>query len=160
MKYAVAFLLMIFAIHTPAFAYFEVDGEGIIYLENGETRPFDFGFTFTRKDGRNVFIVGRHSMVVQQVPQKYSLALVLHQERYVWINDFINEPIVGFEFEIDGHKLKLYREEGLQQRGSFVIEINGLRHHFSRNIGQINFYFKPQGIDKIEPESFIRPRGR
>ncbi|MCH8537254.1 MAG: hypothetical protein LAT66_05705 [Alkalimonas sp.] len=160
MKYVLISLLLAMVTTFPAYAYFEVEGEGLVYLKNGETRPFDFGFTYTRKDGRNVFLVGRHSLVVQQVPQKYSLALVLHQETYVWVKDFINEPIIGFDFEIDGHRLKLYREEGLRERGSYVIEINGIRHHFSRNIGQINFYFKPQGIDRVEPESFLRPRSR
>jgi hypothetical protein len=160
MKYVLLGLLLSIAVHCPAFAYFEVAGKGVAYLKNGDSRPVNFGFSYTRVDGRNMFIVGKSSLAVQQVPQKYSLALVLHQDSYVWVNDFIDEPLVGFEFEIDGHQLKLYREEGLRERGSYVVEINGVRHHFSRNIGQINFYFKPQGIDRVEPESFIRPRSR
>ncbi|MDP4535024.1 hypothetical protein Q3O60_02345 [Alkalimonas collagenimarina] len=160
MKHLLTVLLLGVALHFPAFAYFEVEGKGIVHLKNGDSKPFTFGFSYTRRDGRNVFIVGKNSLPVQQVPQKYSLALVLHQDSYVWVNDFVDEPLIGFDFEIDGHRLKLYREDGLRERGSYVIEINGVRHHFSRNIGQINFYFKPQGIDRVEPESFIRPRSR
>ncbi|MCC5826635.1 hypothetical protein [Alkalimonas sp.] len=142
----------------PAQAYFEVQGSGVVQLKDGTSRLVEFGFTFTRIDGRNTFIAGPHKLAVQQVPQKYSLSLVLHNSDYVWVADFANAPLIGFDFKIAGHHIKLYKEEGLRMPGSFVIEIDGIRHHFSRNIGQIDFTFDQSGIKGLEPKSFLRPR--
>ena len=142
----------------PVQAYFEVQGSGVVQLKDGSSRLVEFGFTFTRIDGRNTFIAGPHALAVQQVPQKYSLSLVLHNSDYVWVADFADAPLVGFDFKIAGHHVKLYKEEGLRMPGSFVIEIDGIRHHFSRNIGQIDFVFDQAGIKSVEPKHFLRPR--
>lgn len=83
---------------------------------------------------------------------------MLHNNEAVWVTDFADAPLLGFEFKIAGHQLKLYQEDGLRMPGSFVIEIDGVRHHFSRNIGQIDFTFDDTGITGVEPKSLLRPR--
>lgn len=142
----------------PAQAYFDVRGSGVVQLQDGSSRLIEFGFTYTRIDGHHTFIAGSHKLAVPQVPQKYSLSLVLHNNEAVWVTDFADVPLLGFEFKIAGHRLKLYQEEGLRMPGSFVIEIDGVRHHFSRNIGQIDFTFDDTGITGVEPKSLLRPR--
>ncbi len=152
-------LIALLLFSTHALAQFDVTGSGIAYLRDGSQQTFDFGFTYTRKDGRNVFIVGRQSVNVPSVPQLYSVALVLHQEQFVWATDFINDPLIGFELAIGEHRIKLFQEEDLNAPGSFVIDIDGVRHHFvrDRNIGQLDFNLNEQGLESVTPRGFLRP---
>ncbi|MDP4529968.1 hypothetical protein Q3O59_13140 [Alkalimonas delamerensis] len=152
-------LIALLLFSTHALAQFDVTGSGIAYLKDGSHQTFDFGFTYTRKDGQNVFIVGRQSVNVPSVPQLYSVALVLHHEQFVWATDFINQPLIGFELIIGKHQVKLYQEDGLAAPGSYVIEIDGVRHQFvrGRNIGQLDFNLNDQGLESITPRGLLRP---
>lgn len=139
-------------------AQFELDGSGSVLLTNGRTEHFDFGFSYFRQDGDYRFIVGRQSITVPSVPQKYSLVLILQNNEFVWVPDFINEPLDGFEFSLQQHNIKLYKDEKSQARGKYILQVNDERFQFSTGPGQINFYFTEQGIKEIRVEGMYKPR--
>ena len=140
-------------------AQFDISGEGKVYLATGKSQEFDFGFSYFRQEGSYRFIVGRHTLTVQSVPQKYSLALILQNDEQVWVPDFINEPINGFEVTIDDYVIKLYQDsEATNAKGKFVLQLNDEQFHFSRGPGQINFLFTEDGIKDVRVEGMFKPR--
>ncbi|MGP9802280.1 hypothetical protein [Rheinheimera sp. NSM] len=143
----------------PCYAQFDIAGEGKVQLTKGGEQEFDFGFSYFRQDGSYRFIVGRHSLSVHTVPQKYSLALILQNDQQVWVPDFINEPLSGFELQIEGYKLKLYQQPGVDdQPGKFILQFNDESYQFSRGPGQVNFYFTEQGIKDVRVEGMFKPK--
>lgn len=140
-------------------AQFDISGEGKVYLVTGKSQEFDFGFSYFRQEGSYRFIVGRHTLTVQSVPQKYSLALILQDDEHVWVPDFINEPVNGFEVKIDDYTIKLYQDpEATNAKGNFVVQLNDEQFHFSRGPGQINFLFTEDGIKDVRVEGMFKPR--
>ncbi|WP_333609308.1 hypothetical protein [Arsukibacterium sp.] len=150
---------LLWLVPTAAWAQFEIDGEGSLLLANDRTVEFDYGFSYYLQEGQYRFIVGRQSLNVPSVPQKYSLALILQQDKAVWVPDFINDPLLGFELTIDDYVIKLYQDDSARQApGRFVVSLNGELFHFSRGPGQINFYFTEQGIKEVRVEGMFKPR--
>ena len=155
-RYLILFTGLLFS--AASHAQFDISGEGKVHLVTGKSQEFDFGFSYFRQEGSYRFIVGRHTLTVQSVPQKYSLALIL-QDEHVWVPDFINEPINGFEVKIDDYTIKLYQDpEASNAKGNFVVQLNDEQFHFSRGPGQINFLFTEDGIKDVRVEGMFKPR--
>ncbi len=151
-------LLFLVLLSPYSYAQFDIYGEGTVQLANGKTQPFDFGFSYFRQDGQYRFIVGRYSLTVPSVPQKYSLALVLQDDKQVWVSDFINEPLIGFDLELEQYQIKLYQDNSrVNARGGFVLQLNDERYYFNRGPGQINFLFTEQGIKEVRVEGMFKP---
>lgn len=142
----------------PAQAQFDIAGEGKVFLQNGSQQAFDFGFSFFRQDGTYRFIVGRHSLDVHTVPKKYSLSVILQDDKQVWVPDFINEPLRGFELQIEQYSLRLFQDPETNSRGNFILQLNDERFHFSRGPGQISFLFTEKGIKDVRVEGMFKPR--
>lgn len=156
MKYL--WLLSLLLLSTSAYAQFDIYGEGTVTLVNGKSQPFDFGFSYFRQDGKYRFIVGRQSVMVPSLPRKYSLAIVLQDEKQVWVADFINEPLTGFDFKLEQYQIKLYQDSNLANaRGGFVLQLNDERYFFNRGPGQINFIFTEQGLEEVWIEGMFKP---
>src|SRR5690606_18232566 len=150
------FALLLFS--ATSHAQFDISGEGKVYLVTGKSQEFDFGFSYFRQEGSYRFIVGRYTLTVHSVPQKYSLALIL-QDEHVWVPDFINEPINGFEVNIGDYTIKLYKDpEASNAKGNFVVQLNDEQFHFSHGPGQINFLFTEDGIKDVRVEGMFKPR--
>ena len=156
MKYL--WLISLLLLSPSTYAQFDIYGEGTVQLVNGNTQPFDFGFSYFRQDGQYRFIVGRYSLTVPSVPQKYSLALVLQDDKQVWVADFINEPLTGFDLELEQYQIKLYQDNSRENaRGGFVLQLNNERYYFNRGPGQVNFLFNEQGIKDVRVEGMFKP---
>jgi hypothetical protein len=157
MKYVPLFcLLLLFSGFSNA--QFDISGEGKVYLLKGSTQQFDFGFSYFRQEGSYRFIVGRHSLTVSSVPKKYSLSMILQNDNQVWVPDFINEPLNGFELELDGYQLKLFRDPDSDAKGQFVFKLNSETFYFERGPGQVNFLFTEDGIKDVRVEGMFKPR--
>lgn len=141
----------------PAFAQFQLTGNGSYTLQDGKNVPLQYGFGYTRIEGQYHFNAGEQSLTVSSLPQKYSLALILQNEDEVWVPDFINAPLIGFEFEISDFKLKLIQEPELKDgRGNYVLHYDGGRYRFNRGPGQINFMFNDEGIAQVEIKGMFK----
>lgn len=141
----------------PAVGQFQLMGNGSYTLQDGKTVPLQYGFSYIRKDGEFHFSAGKQSLVVSSLPQKYSLSLILQNEAEVWVPDFINAPIAGFEYEIADFVLKLTQEPDLKDgRGNYILHFDGGRYRFSRGPGQINFLFNDQGVAQVEIKGMLK----
>ena len=155
MKRLALFILLFCS--TQAFAQFDISGEGTVYLVNGKSQQFDFGFSYFRQEGSYRFIVGRYNLIVQSVPKKFSLSLVLQDNSHVWVTDFVNEPLAGFEFEIEDYSMKLFREK-TDENTVFVFQLNEEKFYFDRGPGLVNFMFNEDGIKEVRVEGMFKPR--
>ncbi|WP_445766069.1 hypothetical protein [Rheinheimera sp.] len=142
----------------PVQAQFDISGEGSVFLVNGTTQQFDFGFSLFRQDGSYRFIVGRYNLDVPTVPQKYSLALILQDDKHVWVPDFINEPLLGFELKIEQYHIKLFQDPKSDAKGHFIVQLNDERFQFSRGPGQVSFLFNDNGIKEVRVDGMFKPQ--
>ncbi|MDX1676630.1 hypothetical protein [Arsukibacterium sp.] len=141
----------------PVFAQFQLTGKGTYTLLDGKTVPFQHGFSYIRKEGQYHFSVGKQSLTVNSVPQKYSLALILQNDDEVWVPDFVNAPLRRFEYEISGFSLKLTQEPDIKDgRGNFILHYDGGRYRFNRGPGQVNFIFNEDGIERVEIKGMFK----
>ncbi|MDX1392499.1 MAG: hypothetical protein R3241_08965 [Rheinheimera sp.] len=144
---------------SAANAQFDISGAGKVHLVNGGSQEFDFGFNYFRQEGSYRFIVGRYSLTVSSVPKKYSLALILQNDKQVWVPDFINEPLAGFELQIENYSLKLYQSpDAVKAKGNFVFQLNDEQYYFDKGPGQVNFLFTEEGIKDVRVEGMFKPR--
>tara|TARA_R110002126_G_scaffold10245_88_gene46836 strand:+ start:601 stop:1092 length:492 start_codon:yes stop_codon:yes gene_type:complete len=141
----------------PAFAQFQIMGNGSYTLQDGKTVPIQYGFSYIRKEGEFHFSAGKQSLKVSSLPQKYSLALILQNEDEVWVPDFVNAPVTALNFEINGFELKLTQEAELKDgRGNYVLHFDGGRYRFDRGPGQVNFVFDDDGITRVEIKGMFK----
>lgn len=157
LQYLLLFTALSFAPLSQA--QFDISGEGKVTLTDNSSKAFDFGFSYIRQDGTYRFTVGRQSLNVPSVPQKYSIAVVLQGRSHVWVPDFINEPLTSFELQLEQYSIKLFADpQAVNAPGNFVLQLNDETYYFNRGPGQINFYFTETGIRDVRIEGMFKPR--
>jgi hypothetical protein len=155
MKIFIIIISLLFSL--PAFSQFQLMGNGSYTLQDGKTVPLQYGFSYIRKEGDFHFSAGKQSLKVSSLPQKYSLAMILQNDDEVWVPDFVNSPIVSFDYEVGSFILKLTQEPELKDgRGNFILHYDGGRYRFDRGPGQINFVFNDEGIARLEVKGMFK----
>lgn len=141
-------------------AQFELTGPVTVTLADDTQENSEFGFAFLQHDGAYEFRVGQHKMAVEEVPKRYTLALMLNKEQLVWARDLHKKPIKGFAWQIGKHQLKLFQQAMKPARpGDFVLTIDDVRYHFVQGRqAQIHFSFDNKGIVEIEVEAMLQPK--
>lgn len=150
-----ALLLMSFSSH----ATFNYEGEVKLHFTNGEQRTEKFSLTLTREAGSYLFNVGSQSARLPAPPQKYSLSLILQQDREVWVTDFADQPLKAFNLSIADYKIVLEHDpQAPTARGKFFLQFGDEIYYFGRGPAQINFKLKPEGIVDVEIRGMFKPR--
>lgn len=161
MKYLAQIFALAAALSSPvSLAEFQLNGPVRLTLQDGSTQQTEFGFAFLQHEGGYQFQLGPHNMAVEQVPKRYTLALMLNKEQLVWAQDFSKAPLSGFDWQIGQHQLKLFKQKLQPARpGDFVLLIDDLRYHFIEGRpAQIHFHFDEKGISEIEVEAMLQPK--
>ncbi|WP_237709368.1 hypothetical protein [Alishewanella jeotgali] len=149
--------MLIFSL--AAKADFKLDGQLSLHLSNGEREQKAFPLSLIREQGAYLFSVGELTTRLPSPLQKYSLALVLQHEQEVWVTDFSPQPLQGFNLQLPGYEISLYRDpQARTARGRFVLQMNEELYYFSRGPGQINFLFNDQGISEVRVQGMFKPR--
>ncbi|WP_018692784.1 hypothetical protein [Algicola sagamiensis] len=135
-------------------AEFQLLGSGSALLMDGKRNEIDFGFSYLTKEGAGkTFHVGKQEVSVEDVPEKYTLTILLqNKDKYVWIQEFAPALIETFHWKLGEHvfKLEKNKDSKLTPKGNYVFFIDGEKNYFAQGMGQIIFYFKDDGLDKIE----------
>ncbi len=162
MKFPKTIPLLFAALTFSAFSHAEFDYIGPLKLTmaDGSVSQQEFGFAFLKEADGYQFKLGEHKMNVEEVPKRYTLALVLNKEQQVWATDFSKTPLQGFEWTVGPHQLKLFKEAMKPARpGDFVLLIDDMRYHFVvGRPAQIHFHFDSKGISEIEVEAMLQPK--
>lgn len=155
-------LILIFFLWIPAaWAYFTVPGQGQMMLLDGTEQPLQFGFAFAQKNGAHIFQAGIQEVEVAELPEKYTLALVLHQDEQIWVTDWINKPLQGFDWSLGTHHFKLSKNTDPKYadkaRGGYVLMYNDTPYFFHKNMAQIKFHFNKDGVSEVRIEGMFTP---
>ena len=144
-----------------SWAYFTLPGQGQLVLLDGSKQSLQFGFSFTQKNGTEVFQAGIQEVEVAELPDKYTLALVLHQNEQIWVTDWINKPLQGFEWSLGKHSFKLRKNTDPKYadkaRGGYVLLFDNTPYFFHKNMAQIKFHFTKDGVSEIRIEGMFTP---
>ncbi|MDZ7870023.1 MAG: hypothetical protein U5L02_12655 [Rheinheimera sp.] len=156
------FLLQLSTLLLSPFSHAQFDLPGPIALTfaDDSKENIEFGFAFLQNEGAFRFSVGRHEMAVEEVPKRYTLALMLNKDQLIWARDFTKKPLKGFEWKVGQHSLQLFKQKLQPARpGDFVLIIDGMRYHFIEGKpAQIHFHFDEKGITEVEVESMLQPK--
>lgn len=146
---------------ASSYADFEFKGNATLKHPQGSETTIPFGFSFLKTTEGHVFSLGQHQMAVDEVPKRFSLALVLNDQNQVWVTDFHNKPLVGFDWQLASHSIQLIQQADLvpKRPGNFTLLLNGTRYHFTeKKRGMIHFHFTEKGIKEITVEAMIMPK--
>lgn len=151
-------MLLVTLFTAPTQAQFDITGTGSLLRADGTTEQVTFGFKYFRQDGNYYFVAGQQQLVVPSVPQKYSLTLVIQKDNSVWLSEFTNDPLFGFELNMGAHKIKLFKDPlNTRARGNFILDVDGELFQFSIGPGRVNFLFEEKGIKEIRIEGMYKP---
>jgi len=154
-------ILMLASWLPAAFADFILPGSGELQLADGQSQVLDFGFSYKQYNGGFVFQAGNQQVEVADVPEKYTLALVLHQDKEVWITDWANKPLTAFNWTLKDHKLVLQKNTDPKfndkARGGFVLFIDDTPYFFYKNMAQLKFHFDKTGLKEMSVEGMFTP---
>ena len=143
-----------------SYAQFELAGPIELIFADDNKENTVFGFAYLEHEGSYQFSVGPHEMAVEEVPKRYTLALMLNKDQLIWARDFTKKPLKGFDWKVGKHSLQLFKQNLQPARpGDFVLMIDGLRYHFIEGKpAQIHFHFDEKGITEVEVESMVQPK--
>lgn len=145
-------IFSIFALFSSvAFADFDIQGKGELTFPTGTKKEFQLGFKFDSSNGE--FSVGKQSFSTDQVPEKYSVGLVLHKGEFMWVQEFNKGYFSTFEWKLGKHKISLSKKKfNNPVKGDYVLTVNGNPYHFSSTIAQLNIEFDKDGITGVSVE--------
>ncbi len=151
--------LMLFS--STVSADFNFTGQAKLALANGGESTIPFGFSFLKAKEGYSFSLGQHHMDVEEVPKRFTLAIVLNESNQVWVTDFSDKPLNGFHWSLPPHDIQLVKQPDLvpKRPGDFSLLINGARYHFTeKKRGLIHFNFTETGIESISVEAMLMPK--
>jgi hypothetical protein len=151
--------LMLFS--SAVSADFNFTGQAKLHAVDGQASTIPFGFSFLKAAEGYIFSLGEHQMEVEEVPKRFTLALVLNEQNQVWVTDFSKSPLHGFDWNIAPHSIQLVKQHDLvpKRPGDYTLLINGTRYHFTeKKRGLIHFNFNEKGIDTITVEAMVMPK--
>ena len=94
----------------PLLADFQLEGDLVLHYPTGTQKEIKMPISYTGKEYDHKFKVGTMEYSVSGRPEKYSFALVLQKNNYMWVQEFSKGYFEGFEWRIGDHKIRLYKE--------------------------------------------------
>lgn len=162
MKKTVIALISLSFIFTGAQvqADFDLKGELNITPPKGEKQNKVLSIGYTAKEYDHTFAIGDKTYSVSGRPEKYSFAIVLQKNNYVWIQEFSDKPIKSFDWSIGEKKIRLYKKVlGKPVMGDYILSVDEKDYFFSKNIAQLTFIFGEEGITEIEIDGMVASLG-
>lgn len=151
--------IMLLVFSTGSLANFKLEGTLKLHFQNGQQLTQSFPITLTREEGAYQFTAGSLRTRISSPPKKYSLSLILQNNQDVYVTDFSQSPLQGFQLDIAGQQITLSREtQARAAPGRYVVKLNDEIFYFSRGPGQVNFLFNDQGIAEVRIQGMFKPR--
>lgn len=152
-------LIPLLVFSSSLLANFKLEGTLQLHLQNGQQLTQRFPVELTREEGAYQFTAGALRSRLVSPPQKYSLSLILQNNQDVYVTDFSQSPLQGFQLDIAGQRITLSREvQARAAPGRYVVRLNDEIFYFSRGPGQVNFIFNSEGIAEIRIQGMFKPR--
>lgn len=148
----------LFFVSLPSFAEFELPGKGVIRYSTGVEKPFNFGFAWSPVEDK--FTIGSKAYNMD-LPESYSVAITLSKDdSQVWVQEFAQSFIEGFDWEIGDHKIILRKATFAQPvKGNYVLSLDGVDYFLMKNNISITFNFEHRGLTSVRLEGVTKDMG-
>lgn len=159
-KYLLRTITLFILFSSSAHADFKLDGELQITPPRGAEEKVNLSIGYQSNEYDHKFSIGSASYDVSGRPEKYSFAIVLQKNNYVWIQEFSQQLIKTFEWNISGRKIKLYKKVlSNPVMGDYILSVDDKDYFFSKRIAQMTFIFDEEGIKEIEIDGMVASLG-
>lgn len=156
-KLSLSILLLVV---MPVEANFNIEGKLKVTSPKAKKEEKTLSIGYKDKAGKHYFSIGNNEYGVSGRPEKYSVAIILQKNNYVWIQEFSNQLIKSFEWHIGEHKIKLKKQiRAKPVIGDYILTIDETDYFFTKNIAQLTFNFTDEGLDEIEVDGMIASIG-
>lgn len=145
---------------SVATADFAESGELELFYPTGSSKKLEMPLAYTGGEYDHIFQVGKMKYNVSGQPEKYSFAVVLQKNNYVWVQEFAKGYFESFDWNIGDYKIRLYKEILAKPvMGDYILSINDTDYFFSKKIAQLTFIFDENGIKEIEVDGMVASLG-
>lgn len=151
-----SFALAVISPH--AFADFDFPGTGTLRYPTGVEKPFQFGFAWQAQS--ETVTIGSKSYNMA-LPESYSVAITLSKdESQIWVQEFNNGFIEGFEWQIGDHHLSLKKKQFSEPvKGNYIMTLDGREYFLARNNISVEIDFNDEGIAQIAIDGVTKNMG-
>ena len=141
-------------------ADFALEGELTATDPRGKVIKRDMPMAFKTVGDDFKFKIGKFEYKVAGQPEKYSIAVVLQENNFVWVQEFSQKPIKSFEWQLGDHKIKLYKEILKKPvKGDYILAIDDKDYFFKNRLAQITFKYNEEGIEEIVVDGMVASLG-
>lgn len=141
-------------------ADFSLDGTLKAVDPRGSVIERDMPMAFNKSGDSYRFKIGKFDYKVPSRPEKYSIALVLQETNFVWIQEFNKRPIKSFEWNLGDHKIALFKQILKKPvKGDYILSIDDKDYFFRNRLAQITFIYNDEGIETIEVDGMVASIG-
>jgi len=145
---------------APGHADFNLEGALTLHYPTGSKKEIDMPIAYTGKEYEHKFKVGKMEYSVSGRPEKYSFALVLQKNNYMWVQEFSKGYFESFDWQIGDRKIRLYKQIlSKPVKGDYILSIGEKDYFFQQNLAQLTFIFDEEGIKEIEVDGMVASLG-
>ncbi|GAB2992229.1 hypothetical protein [Psychrosphaera aestuarii] len=145
---------------SNSYAEFKLDGNLTVVDPYGKTHTKEMPMGFASSAEKQTFTIGPHTYKVPGQPEKYSIAIVLQDNNFVWVQEFHNKPIKTFEWQLGEHKISLIKEILMKPvKGDYILSIDDKDYFFNNRLAQVTFIFNEEGIENIDVSGMVASLG-
>ncbi len=152
MKRTLALVLLALSALTSisARANFNIPGTATVTYHSGSTKQIDFSFAFKKSNGSQHFIAGPYKMATDEVPEQYTLAVLITKGGNGWVQEFGQGYFKSFIYKLGKHTIEMRHSPDRDVKGNYTLIHNGRSSLFETNTAQIVISFDNDGIKKIK----------
>ena len=141
-------------------ADFSLEGELKAVDPRGKVIKRDMPMAFKQVGDDFKFKIGKFEYKVAGRPEKYSIAIVLQENNFVWVQEFNKRPIKSFEWQLGDHNIRLYKEVlNKPVKGDYILAIDDKDYFFKNKLAQITFNYNDEGIEEITVDGMVASLG-
>jgi len=141
-------------------ADFDLKGDLTLHYPTGSKQEIQMPIAYKGDQYEHKFKVGKMEYSVTGRPEKYSFALVLQKNNYMWVQEFSKGYFESFDWKIGDHKIRLYKEIlSKPVKGDYILSIDDKDYFFQQRLAQLTFIFDEEGIKEIEVDGMVASLG-
>ncbi|MDA8622448.1 hypothetical protein N9L48_07385 [Psychrosphaera sp.] len=115
---------------------------------------------FSNEGNIQKFIIGENQFKVPGKPEKYSIAILLQDNNFVWVQEFHSKPIKSFVWQLGEHKISLVKEILRKPvKGDYILSIDDKDYFFNNRLAQVTFIFNDEGIESFDVSGMVASLG-
>lgn len=164
LKFVFAFIVLLSSIaafaEEQSSAGFLLEGKLIVTDPYKKIHEKNMPMGFSDDGNVQKFIIGENQHKVPGKPEKYSIAILLQDNNFVWVQEFHSKPLKSFTWQLGEHKISLVKEILRKPvKGDYILSIDDKDYFFNNRLAQITFIFNDEGIESFDVSGMVASLG-